>query len=87
MKHVSALLDQSLLDDMTVETTPISTPPDNMPLNTVQVGKVLMMLLKSSQAASSSSLFSFWAPEYEKQKCIEAPGCSDVIMSGKELWI
>lgn len=48
---------------MAVETTLISTPLDNVPLNTVQLGKVLIMLLKSSQAASSSGLFSFGTPE------------------------
>lgn len=63
LKNVSELLDHSLIDEMEVETTQISTPLDNVPLNTVQLGRALRMLLKSSQAASSSSLFSFGTPE------------------------
>jgi len=46
-----------------VDTTHISTPLDNVPLNRVQNGKAMMMLLKSSQAASSSGRFNFGTPE------------------------
>lgn len=48
---------------MVVEVTAISTPLDRVPLYTMLPSSVLIMLLKSSQAVSSSGRFSFGTPE------------------------
>lgn len=54
-------------DLIAVEATDISRPFDNVPLNTIECGNVVMMLLKSSHAASSSARCSFGTPEkYQK---------------------
>lgn len=61
-KYSSEHLDQSLVDVAAADVTAISTPLDNVPLNIVQSGKVPIILLKSSQAVSSSARLSFGAP-------------------------
>lgn len=58
----SALLDQSLREDTAVDDTAISTPLDNVPLYTMLPPMLLIMLLKSSHAVSSSDRFSFATP-------------------------
>ena len=45
-----------------VEATAISTPLDKVPLYIVKPSKVATILLKSSQAVSSSGLFSLGTP-------------------------
>lgn len=55
--------DHSLEDAIPVDVTAISTPLDRVPLYTVPVANEQIILLKSSQAASSSDLLSFGTPE------------------------
>lgn len=54
--------DQSFLDDIKLDTTAISTPLDNVPLYSMQLAVEPIILLKSSQAASSSDRFSEGTP-------------------------
>lgn len=54
------------MEDVTAaDVTAISTPLDNVPLYTVPIDEDPITLLKSSQAVSSSSLFSFGTPEMQ----------------------
>ena len=62
---VSKFFDQSLADFTGTEATAISTPLDSVPLYTLPIVEEPITLLKSSQAASSSDLFSFRTPEMQ----------------------
>jgi hypothetical protein len=61
---ISALFDQSLEEVTAVDATEISTPLDSVPLYAVKPLKVSMILLKSSQAVSSSDRFSLGTPVF-----------------------
>ena len=62
-KRTCDLFDQCLEEAMEVETAAISTPVDKVPLKTMKSGEEWMTLVKSSHAASISSLLSFGTPE------------------------
>jgi len=55
-------MDQSSRELIVVEITAISTPLDSVPLYTIYESPLVIMLLKSSHAVSSSDLFSFGTP-------------------------
>lgn len=55
--------DQSAFDVTAVDVTAISTPLERVPLYTVMSEKEPIILLKSSQAASSSDRLSFGTPD------------------------
>lgn len=59
----SLVFDQSAFDVTAVDVTAISTPLERVPLYTVMSEKEPIILLKSSQAASSSDRLSFGTPE------------------------
>ena len=59
---ISAFFDQSLEEATVVEATQISTPLDRVPLYAVKPSNVSMILLKSSQAVSSSGRFNLGTP-------------------------
>lgn len=65
LKRLSRCFDQSLAEVAVTEATAISTPLDSVPLYTVPNDVEPITLLKSSQAASSSDLFSFGTPEFK----------------------
>ena len=56
--------DQSSEEVTTVESTAISTPLDSVPLYVVHFSKLLMILLKSSQAVSNSARFNLGTPAF-----------------------
>lgn len=58
----SAFLDQSFKEVSVVDATAISTPLDSVPLYTMQPSIVLIILLKSSHAVSSSDRFNLGTP-------------------------
>ena len=64
-KAISERFDQSLEEEIPVDATAISTPLDSVPLYTVQSSRVLIILLKSSHAVSSSVRFSFGTPSFQ----------------------
>lgn len=66
LKRLSRCFDQSLTEGGATEATAISTPLDNVPLYIVPDEVEPITLLKSSQAASSSDLFSFGTPGFVK---------------------
>lgn len=59
----SLVFDQSAFDVTAVDVTAISTPLERVPLYTVISEKEPIILLKSSQAASSSDRLSFGTPD------------------------
>lgn len=67
---VSELFDQFLAEVIVVDATAISTPLESVPLYEMQPSPVSMILLKSSQAVSSSDRFSLGTPAcYTTQFC------------------
>ena len=61
---ISEPFDQALEDLINTDATAISTPLDSVPLYTVQPSRVSIILLKSSQAVSSSDRFNLGTPVF-----------------------
>ena len=61
------LFDQSFEDLILVETTAISTPLESVPLYMVESSELSTMLLKSSQAVSSSPRFNLGTPVFHEK--------------------
>lgn len=68
LNWVSKFFDQSSADFTAVDVTAISTPLDRVPLYTVPSDKEPIILLKSSQAVTSSDRWSFGTPRMQTLK-------------------
>lgn len=96
-KAVSECTDQSSRELIVVEMTAISTPLDSVPLYTINESPLVIMLLKSSHAVSSSDLFSFGTPtkcfhrleNYNGQKIsqIKVKDCMCLWLSLKSIFV
>lgn len=65
LNWASNFFDQSSGDVTALDVTAISTPLERVPLYTIPSEKEPIILLKSSQAASSSGRWSFGTPEFK----------------------